>query len=98
MTALEFMWACIGIGVAATSISWSIKMVNDVRLAIKSHNKKITGDVIKVSDEPLDPLGKQLDELRHSTFGVPMAVGRRRSNITAQDMLKQKTRKGTEEK
>lgn len=68
VSALDFMMACVGVGILLVCAAWSFKILTDTRTRIKVHR-----DVGQRSDEPLDPLGQQLQEIRTARFGMRMA-------------------------
>lgn len=85
MTALEFMWACIGSGVAMVCVSYSYKIINDVRLTYahyrKTHHKEVQTPQQQVAvplDEHQDQLIDQLERFRGASFAPPMVPQKRR--------------------
>ena len=69
MTALDFMMACVGVGVLLISSAHAFRILSDTR----SRNKQAHKDLLQRRDEPLDPMGRQLHDLRSARFGRPMA-------------------------
>lgn len=68
MTALDFMMGCIGTGVFLVCAAWSFKILSDTRTRGRSAR-----ELVQRKEEPLDPMGQRLQELRGARFGRPMA-------------------------
>lgn len=68
MTALDFMMGCIGTGVFLVCAAWSFKILSDTRTRVRSSR-----ELVQRKEEPLDPMGQRLQELRGARFGRPMA-------------------------
>ena len=68
MTALDFMMGCIGTGIFFVCAAWSVKILSDTRTRVRSAR-----ELVQRKDEPLDPMGQRLQELRGARFGRPMA-------------------------
>lgn len=68
MTAVDFMMACVGSGILIVCIAWSVKILTDTRVRVKAQR-----DLVQRKEEPLDPLGQQLQEIRSARFGMRMA-------------------------
>ena len=68
MTALDFMMGCIGTGIFLVCGAWSFKILSDTRTRVRSAK-----ELVQRKDEPLDPMGQRLQELRGARFGRPMA-------------------------
>lgn len=68
MTALDFMMACIGVGVILVSGAHALRILSDTR-----SRGKVVNDLAHRRDEPLDPMGQRLHDIRNARFGRPMA-------------------------
>jgi hypothetical protein len=68
----DFLLTCVGSGVLLVCVSWSIKILTDVRG--KNHSLKNLAPQKHVAVEPIDTMSERLQEIRQSKFGVPMTV------------------------
>jgi len=69
VTALDFMFMCLGSGALLVCSAWTYKVINDVRVR-SNIEKHIASTSSKRLDEPLDPMNRQLAELRNASFGT----------------------------
>lgn len=67
MQALDFMMYCVGVGVVLVSSAHAFRVLSDTKA-----RGKIAKDAIQRREEPLDPMGKRLQEFRSAQFGRPM--------------------------
>jgi hypothetical protein len=82
MTALDFMLTCFGAGVLSVCLALSVKIVTDTRARVR-----VVKDLAQRKDEPIDPMGQRLQELRSATFGRRM-VGVNREQTWPVERLK----------
>src|SRR5689334_20572407 len=61
------MMGCIGTGVFLVCAAWSFKILSDTRTRSRSAR-----ELVQRKDEPMDPMGKRLQEFRDARFGRPM--------------------------
>lgn len=72
MTAIEFLQVCAGVGIVMVCSAQTAKILSEIRTKVKV-GRDTKAPAAKTSKEPLDPLGKQLQEFQGARFGRPMA-------------------------
>lgn len=91
-TALDFMFFCAGIGILLVSGTWVLKILASIGRSFQTTPRK-SKPVIQVNDEPLDPMGKRLQEFRDAQFGLPMEPKPRNAGLATWPVVRQKSTK-----